>query len=268
MRHPNRPAIEPRVTNSLRSSASPSTARILWLAVGLLTLPLVISPCVAGPGEAESSSDLQVLFIGNSFTYYHDLPRMVAELAKAGRQVPLRFHTETPGGCTLEKHWQDGKALARIKSRSWDFVILQDQSQAPLLQRESMIIFGKRFDAEIKMQGAETILYLTWARQTEPENQPLISQAYARLSKDLNARLAPVGNAWSLALQADRRLVLHDSDGIHPNAKGTYLAACVFYATIYGVSPEGLPGRMGGLTDHEARILQEIAWQAVQQAKD
>lgn len=39
---------------------------------------------------------------------------------------------------------------------------------------------------------------------------------------------------------------------------------CVFYATIYGKSPEGLPGNIGKLTDKEARPLQAIAWKTVQ----
>ena len=41
----------------------------------------------------------------------------------------------------------------------------------------------------------------------------------------------------------------------HPTATGTYLAACVFYATIYGRSPEGLPGSIGKLTDEEFASL-------------
>ena len=67
-----------------------------------------------------------------------------------------------------------------------------------------------------------------------------------------------------MALMADQRLVLHDPDRKHPNATGTYLAACVFYATIYGESPEGLPGRIAKLTDAKARQLQAIAWKPVQ----
>ena len=82
----------------------------------------------------------------------------------------------------------------------------------------------------------------------------------------MNARLAPVGNAWQAALQSDPKLILHDKDHKHPNATGTYLAACVFYATIFGQSPEGLPGEIGGLTSGEAQRLQAIAWKSVQAA--
>lgn len=97
-----------------------------------------------------------------------------------------------------------------------------------------------------------------------PEDQTAISKAYLDLSKELKAKIAPVGNAWQAALKTDMKLVLHTNDKKHPNATGTYLAACVFYATIYGKSPEGLPGGIGKLTDDEARPLQVIAWKAVQ----
>ncbi len=107
----------------------------------------------------------------------------------------------------------------------------------PLRRRDAMVKYGRKFDAEIKKQRAKTILYETWALQNKPEQQTAISKAYEGLSKELNAQLAPVGSAWQTALRSDKNLVLHDKDQKHPNATGTYLAACVFYATIYGKSP-------------------------------
>ena len=218
----------------------------------------------AQPQGGQSKDEIHVLFIGNSLTYGNDLPKMIAELAKAGKQSPMRHERETPGGCTFEKHWQDGKALAKIQSRKWDFVVLQDQSQAPLQKRDSMFDYGKKFDAEIKKQGAKTILYQTWTLQNKPEDQSAISKAYLDLAKELKSHIAPVGNAWEAALKADKKLVLHTTDKKHPNTTGTYLAACVFYATIYGKNPEGLPERLGKLTDAEARSLQVIAWKSAQ----
>lgn len=230
-------------------------AIVAWL--GLFT-------AIGKPQEAKSSDELHVLFIGNSLTYGNDLPRMIAELAKAGKQPPLRHERETPGGCTFEKHWKDGKAVAKIGSRKWDFVVLQDQSAAALRMKDSMFAHGKKLDAEIKKQGAKTILYMTWAMQNRPEDQAAISKAYLDLSAELKSQVAPVGNAWEAALKADKKLALHTGDKKHPTATGTYLAACVFYATIYGKSPEGLPGSIGKMTDEEARPLQAIAWKTVQ----
>lgn len=230
---------------------------VLFSLVGLVTL-------AAQPKPVPVADEVQVLFIGNSLTAGNDLPKMVAELAKAGKQRPLRYQREVPGGRTLEKHWQDGKALAMIQSRHWDFVVLQEQSQAPLLKRDSMFEHGKKFDGEIQKRGAKTILYMTWALLNKPDDQAAISKAYLDLSRELKARMAPVGDAWQAALQADPKLLLHSKDQKHPTPAGTYLAACVFYAAIYEKSPEGLPGSIGKLTDEEARSLQVIAWQTVQ----
>jgi hypothetical protein len=230
---------------------------VLFISMGLMAL-------AAQPQAASVADEVQVLFIGNSLTAGNDLPKMVAELARAGKQRPLRYERETPGGRTLEKHWQDGKALALIQSRQWDFVVLQEQSQAPLLKRESMFEHGKKFDAEIRQRGAKTILYMTWALQNKPEDQAALSKAYLDLSRELKAQIAPVGDAWQAALKADPKLMLHSKDQKHPTPAGTYLAACVFYATIYEKSPEGLPGSISKLTDDEARTLQTVAWKTVQ----
>ncbi len=248
---------------NLMSRSATTTVR---LGVGAFAFVALLLPFMVHSRATEPKLEIRILFIGNSFTFYNDLPRMVAQLAAAGGQRSLHYENETPGGYTLEKHWQDRRAVSRIQSGHWDFVVLQDQSEAPLLRRDAMIEYGKNFDAEIKKQRAKTILYETWALQNKPEQQTAISNAYEGLSRHLKARLAPVGSAWQTALRSDPKLILHDMDHKHPNATGTYLGACVFYATIFGKSPEGLPGRIGGLTNGEAQQLQAIAWKSVQAA--
>ncbi len=224
---------------------------------------LLIGLSAGNSSAAEPLEQVQVLFIGNSFTFFHDMPKMVAELAKAGKQRPLNFVQVAPGGCTLEKHWKDGKALMAIQSRKWDFVVLQEQSQRPLLNKDSMFDYAKRLNAEIEKQGAKTLLYMTWAYKDKPDDQKAITESYLELAKEINAEIAPAGLAWQEAILADKELILHERDKKHPNVTGSYLAACVFYATIYGKSPEGLPGSIGKLTDEDAVPLQAIAWRVV-----
>jgi hypothetical protein len=210
--------------------------------------------------------EVQVLFIGNSLTYYHEMPSMLADLAKAGKQRPLRFEQETPGGYPLEGHWKDQRALGKIRSRKWDFVILQENS-AGYMNQKSMVEYGVKFDAQIKKQGAKTLLYATWATKDNPQTQKLISEAYLKLAKETNAKVAPVGKAWEEYIALKTKLDLHDEDGLHPSAAGSYLAACVFYSAIYGKSPEGLSGSIAKLTDEEARPLQIIAWEVVEKSE-
>lgn len=216
------------------------------------------------PSLGHAADEVRVLWIGNSYTQVNDLPSMVATLAKAGQQPSLIQGRETPGGCSLKKHWNDGTAQEKIRAQKWDFVVLQDHSMGPLQDRAAMFEFGKKLDAEIRKQGSKTLLYMTWARANTPETQEQLSKAYLDLGQELKAGVAPVGMAWEKALAADKQRVLHQADKSHPSKAGTYLAACVFYASIFGKSPEGLPGKIGGLSDHEARKLQAIAWQVVQ----
>ena len=56
-------------------------------------------------------------------------------------------------------------------------------------------------------------------------------------------------------------------DGSHPTVSGTYLAACVFYATIFRQSPEGL-SYIDGLSSRDASVLQAEAAGAVLQNPD
>jgi hypothetical protein len=53
-------------------------------------------------------------------------------------------------------------------------------------------------------------------------------------------------------------------DNVHVNGLGSYLAACTFYATIYGKDPAGLShSGYPGVTPAQAALAQEIAWQVV-----
>jgi hypothetical protein len=229
---------------------------------------LVLCGAALPAAARDEPKPIRILFIGNSYTYVNDLPKMIAELANAGKQRPLEHDRETPGGCSLEKHWKDEKALKKIQAGPWDYVVLQEHSMRPLTDRQLMFEYGGKLDAEIRKRNAKTLLYQTWARQDTPEKQPELSKAYLDLGKELKADVVPAGMAWERALKEDPKLVLHNPDKSHPSRAGTYLTACVFYAVLYGKSPEGLPGAIGGLSDEDARKLQVIAWKTVQELKE
>jgi hypothetical protein len=267
----------------------------------LLLLPLIVLLTLVaqsgGQTKAAISNEagkLRVLFIGNSYTYFNNLPQMVAELSKsASKQKPIDAEMFTVGGSTLKSLWESGKALDVLKRSKWDYVVLQEQSTlgpAPMVNGEVRINdpktfheFARQFDAEIKKAGAKTVFYLTWARQNAPQTQAALTDAYLSIAKELNAIAAPAGIAWQTAMKVRPDFALHVIDKSHPNPAGSYLAACVFYASLYGKSPEGLPARITGtIVDHtgkvsdaqgelvnlskeDAAFLQRVAWQIVQQ---
>jgi hypothetical protein len=228
----------------------------------------------SGCDDVSGEKPLKVLFIGNSYTSVNDLPGVLAGMADAAGGLKIATDQETPGGCTLEKHIEDGSAAKKISAQKWDVVVLQEQSLMPVGNPQLMHQSASKLHEHIKAGGARTLFYLTWARQKQPEMQPKLSKAYLDIAKELDAGVAPVGIAWQHALADDSNLVLHADDGSHPSAAGTYLAACVFYATLLDKSPVGLPseikkGRQTLLKIDPAlaKRLQEVAWKTVQEQK-
>ena len=226
-----------------------------WLFAGGL-------PLLTFSVSAEETNETSVLFIGNSFTYYNDLPAMIAALAREGGHKFV-YQSETPGGCTFEKHWKDGKALIAINSRKWDFVVLQENSKRPFDAKDLMFEYGQKLNAEIIKQGGETLLYMTWA-PPDSDKQPVITSAYQELAKELNAMVVPVGIVWNTAVHEHPEIGLFAEDNHHPSPAGTYLAACVFYASIYGSSPEGLSVNVTGVKEAEALLIKKMAATVIQ----
>jgi hypothetical protein len=88
------------------------------------------------------------------------------------------------------------------------------------------------------------------------------STAYYKVGKEVGATVAPVGVAWEKTVRGNASINLWQKDGSHPSLAGSYLAACVFYATVFGESPVGLE-YTGSLASSEASYLQEMAERVV-----
>ncbi|MGD0279386.1 MAG: hypothetical protein ABSC11_08765 [Smithella sp.] len=199
----------------------------------------------------------RILFIGNSYTYFNDgIDKQLEGLAPSIKTMRL-----APGGYTLERHWNDGKALQTIRQGGWDYVVLQEQSQIPILDRKKFYDFARKFDREIRQIGARTILLMTWER---PDSLSYgvttvnLAETYKALGAELGAVVAPAGLAFARSLGSKPNLVLYNYDG-HPTKEGTYLAACVLYGIIFKHSPAGNHYSDKNISAQNRTYLQAIA---------
>ena len=92
-----------------------------------------------------------------------------------------------------------------------------------------------------------------------------IAQAHRAIGKELGVPVAPVGIAFQRAMKERPELAMLGRDKEHESIHGTYLAANVIYATIFGQNPKALTYYPTGVTAEEAAFLQGIAWAAVQE---
>jgi hypothetical protein len=212
------------------------------LLLSAVTAQKPATPVVPKPGKA-----IEIVFVGNSYTHFHDLPAMVQALGRA-QQPPREVTTVmlAPGGFTWQQHWAaEGADAPRtvLREKRPDFVVLQEQSRRPLDEPKAMHEVVPKLAKLVKDCGAQPVWYMTWARQAEPEAQDRITAEYGKAWQTGGGLLAPVGRAWQLAL-AHKGQRLHSDDGSHPNPGGSYLAACVLYATMCGGDVARFPDKL------------------------
>jgi hypothetical protein len=235
---------------------------------------------------AQGSKSMRVLFIGNSYTYFNNLPVTLLDLTQANREERAFLPVVVlVGGSTLERHLAGADALRILKAGRWDYVVLQEQSDRPVTAPDAMWRDTRTFAEAAEKVGAKVVMYETWAKEATPQLQDSLSRSYHRAAELAGGKVAHVGEAWA-AFRATEKVAapahsaLFFTDGSHPSTAGTYLAACVLYATLYGKSPEGLPNTVRSthvqpepgpaMTDSPrdtvgtalARSLQQLAWRA------
>lgn len=199
--------------------------------------------CFSLTGSAQVEKDtLKVLFVGNSYTYYENLPQIVSIISdKTNTKIVTK--KSTIGGAKLSQHWLGQRGLKTksiIKNGGFDIVVLQGHSMATIKEPDSLIKYSKLFCDYIKKHGAKPHFYLTWAREYTPETQGIITTGYAAITKDNKATLVPVGKAWALSQKLNPEIKLFTSDGSHPSRFGTFLTACAFVKTLLGELPDKL----------------------------
>ena len=195
---------------------------------------------------AQESIPKRVLFVGNSYTYFWNLPQNVAALTKEGK-AEIQTQQSTAGGVNWGQHLRGEKELktrAIIENGDFDIVVIQNHSTSTIDRPDSLAYFGRMLNDLIKKSGAQTYLYMTWAREWDPYMQDPITKKYTDFGKEIDAKVVPVGLAWQRARALRPGFPLYDEDKSHPSPLGTYLTACVFYRVFTGKSPVGLSGRL------------------------
>ncbi len=275
--------------------------RLRFFFLTVLGVMLASSPC--------AHAQYRVLFIGNSFTIGSGgggVPGIFDRLAQAGGHPDPTTVMRAVGGQDFQFHTQDSASQAAITYNQWTHVVLQNYSTEPTHLASGSVAdhyaYGSLLYRQVMTNNPNTrvILFETWSRSashslitgvsspasfastTEFQNE--LRDSYHGLADTLNVAfpsnppviVGPVGTAWEnaggLREPSDPLFVpLFGTDNYHGNNNGYYLAACVFYSLIYGVSPHGLStnalitGLNLGLTVSPG-FLENMAWSTVSSA--
>jgi hypothetical protein len=198
------------------------------------------------------SKKIRVLFLGNSYTFVNNLPQLIKDVALAQGDT-LIFDSHLPGGYTFNNHFYNATSLAKISAGNWDYVVLQAQSQEPAFSPAQVsgqtLPFAIKLDSLINASNpcANTVFYETWGRKfgdvancpfyppvcTYTGMQNRLKESYKLFADTVNDVMAPVGEAFRKVISTNTLINLYQSDDSHPSLEGSYLAACVFYETLF-----------------------------------
>lgn len=182
---------------------------------------------------------MRILMLGNSFTYYHDMPQMLAAILDA------EVIAHTRGGARLSEQLNPetemgSRTLAALKNEKWDYVVLQEQSNAPIKTKNAFHESVRKLTEMVVSAGATPVLYATWAYREGSEKLATMEMPFADMDKGLydsyheavahpGTLIADVGQAFSRL----RGLAnLYEDDDFHPSEAGSILAAETIARTI------------------------------------
>lgn len=239
-----------------------------------------------------SQSDVQeqtvnILFIGNSHTYYNDMTEMVKGLALA-EGIHCNISSITASGYKLyqfadENNEYGVKVKEALSGSKWDYVVLQENREKIVQKFSSTQKAVESLYEKIEKTGAKLVMYATQSDKignnfainrksmylTNFQIGEIITRNNFAISNEYQGLTAASGVNFMRIMTDYPDICLYKSDNLHPSVAGSYLAACTIYATIFQKSPVGnkfLPGSeydttklLKDLDENQAVLLQQIA---------
>lgn len=194
----------------------------------------------------QDQSQEKILFVGNSYTYFWNLPQVVNSMGTS-IDHDLMTRQSTAGGASLKDHWNRNKGLvsrATISDNSWDYVVIQNHSMSAINNKAEFHQYGTEMIELVKSKDAHPILYITWAREFNPLMQSAINSEYMKLAASSKVDAIPVGPIWDIVKKLRPDLKLYDPDGSHPSPIGTYLTGLIFTKYFTKKDTKDIPSRL------------------------
>jgi hypothetical protein len=216
----------------------------------------------------------RVLFIGNSYTHYNNMPKLLQEMANS-KGISADIHMDAKSNHTFEMHAKRPELYQSIKKYKWDYVIIQGFSRelaqdTSLIDSLSLPYLQQILDSVYANNSCTNVyLYQTWAYQHGFQDDSLqiswdyqtmsdrIHYGYNYVADRLNLAIVPVGRAWEAVRTNYPEIKLYQEDQQHPTLTGSYLTASCFYAALFKTNPK--VSYQANIDDKTAALLQDLA---------
>jgi len=198
---------------------------------------------------------MNILFIGNSYTHYNNMPFIFKNMA-VSKNIKINVEMNAKSNHTFKMHAQRSEMYSAIRSKKWDYVVLQGFSRELKYEKSqidtaSLPYFKQILDSiYTRNPCSNVLLFMTWGYEngyaeldssstfTYLEMSQSIKNGYKYLSSQFNIPIVPVGSVWEVFRQKHPNIKLYQEDGQHPSINGSYLCASTFYSSIFKATSE------------------------------
>lgn len=213
--------------------------RFITLALSIVLMFSVIATdetgMVSKTVKAAETQTTDILFIGNSMTYYNTLCNVVQGIAtRKGHNVACSAATN--GGRNLIYNATADNVVNAIKKGGHEVVVLQDivgsfDSDELMKGAKDIISVIKKYNPK-----AQIVFYEPWPIKSTLTGKysmlPYFTDGYVNAAKTFGAKLAPAGEAF-YDIYVNSGLDYYCGDGKHPQPLGTFTSAASIYYALY-----------------------------------
>ena len=175
---------------------------------------------------------MKVLFIGNSHTYYNDMPHLFAEMCESltGERTDVTMLAFS--NRKLEWHCEEYFPVRfALLYGNYDYCVIQ-QFGHPIPPIEETEPSLEKLIRLCEGVNTKPVLYMTWAKRNEPEKAELIRGIYRTLAQKYGTLLAPMAEIFE-SLRIDHpEIDLDWFDGSHASPYGDYLVAATLSSLL------------------------------------
>jgi len=185
---------------------------------------------------------MKVLFLGNSHTFFNDMPELFARFVEATVGAKPEVVMLAYSGRDLEWHRKEYFALRfNLLYGGYDYCVIQ-QAAHPYPPVESTLDIGGEIIDLCQRCGVTPVVYMTWAEKRFPAHQQVMIDTCEQLARERKALLAPIGRVWQGLQQTHPELELFHTDGEHAGPYGDFLIAAVLCRLLTGAVAQSVSG--------------------------
>lgn len=238
--------------------------------------PSEASEVIESSEESIEPETVEVLFIGNSFTYYNELSSIFESIAQS---AGVNVHTTevSVGSARLDWFCDPAQAVSRsvtnaLESTTFDFVFLQEHSTRPYKEYASFTKAVGELCTRIREKSPDANIYLyeTWgfaednssltsSGMTTKEQEQLLIEAYEKAGTECALPVSYAGIAH-YRVYKETALDPYGNDRKHPSYAGSFAAALTHFYTLFPEIEKEAVTFAGELSEEDLATLRDIAY--------